>query len=412
MLVATLEIDIGLPVLHAFLFGMMQLRSLHDYRARAGTGIDPYIERVHRFTVGLGAFPVSGLYVGPEGSCVAFEPDVGPVFFNERGGVTHDAGIEDRFGAGIKRRDRHAPGALAADAPIGPAFHRAFDSVLAPAGHPVHFVDGGERLLTEILVIDLDEPLIHRPENHRRLTAPTVWVAVRILLVMHESIESAEERKHGFVGFASTVLFENGLADQLRGHLCLGRQIIGVGEFAGVIDRRINGQAVLAAEPVILQSVPGRDVHKPRAGAILYKRIAGQHWAGLVDERMHVTQLAQFRAGNFLERLDILPAARLGHLGQQRSLEQIRFCAHFCTHVGELRIICHGEVGWKCPGRGGPDDQERVFLAFYRALHKNRLADVIRVLHFGLGQRRTAGDAPVHGLFATIDKTLFNDIRK
>ena len=191
MLVATLEIDIGLPVLHAFLFGMMQLRSLHDYRARAGTGIDPHIEGVHRFTVGLRAFPISGLYVGPQGSCVAFEPDIGPVIFNERGGVTHDAGIEDRFGAGIKRRDRHAPGALAADAPIGPAFHRAFDSVLAPAGHPVHFVDGGERLLTEILVIDLDEPLIHRPENHRRLTAPTVRVAVRILLVIHQSIESA-----------------------------------------------------------------------------------------------------------------------------------------------------------------------------------------------------------------------------
>ena len=37
---------------------------------------------------------------------------------------------------------------------------------------------------------------------------------------------------------------------------------------------------------------------------------------------------------------------------------------------------------------------------------------MIRVLHFGLGQRRTAGDAPVHGLFAAIDKTLFNDIGK
>ena len=289
MLVATLEIDIGLPVLHAFLFGMMQLRSLHDHRARAGTGIDPHIERVHRFPVGLRAFPISGLHVGPEGSCVAFEPDIGAVFFNERSCVAYDAGIEDRLGTRIKSRDRHAPSALAADAPIGSAIHRAFDAVLAPTGHPVHFVDGGERLLAEILVIDLDEPLIHRPENHRGLAAPTVWVAVRILLVMHESIESAEERKHGFVGFASTVLFENGLADQLRGHLCLTRQIIGVGEFAGVIDRRINGQAVLAAETVILQTVPGRDVHEPGAGAVLHKRIAGQHGAGLVDERMHVS---------------------------------------------------------------------------------------------------------------------------
>ena len=119
MLVATLEINIGLPVFEAVLFGMMQLGPLHDNRARAGTGIDPYIERVGGFGGGLGAGPVVGLHRRPQRSGVALKPHIRSMLLNQRGRVANNAGVEHRLSAGIKRRDWHAPRALTADAPVG-----------------------------------------------------------------------------------------------------------------------------------------------------------------------------------------------------------------------------------------------------------------------------------------------------
>jgi hypothetical protein len=42
-----------------------------------------------------------------------------------------------------KSRDGHAPGALAADAPIGSGFDRAADAGFAPTGNPLNLFDGG-----------------------------------------------------------------------------------------------------------------------------------------------------------------------------------------------------------------------------------------------------------------------------
>src|SRR5439155_14383024 len=119
----------------------------------------------------------------------------------------------------VKERDGHAPRALARNAPVGPRLDRGFDAVLAPVGNPVDVIDGVECLLAEILMINLDEPLIHRAEDDRRLAAPTVWIAVSVIFPMYQHISVAQELKHSFVRLALAVLFENRFADQFLRHL-------------------------------------------------------------------------------------------------------------------------------------------------------------------------------------------------
>src|SRR5262245_2591802 len=45
--------------------------------------------------------------------------------------------------------DRHAPGALARDHPVGPALDHAGDAVLARRWHPARRLDGGERAIAQ-----------------------------------------------------------------------------------------------------------------------------------------------------------------------------------------------------------------------------------------------------------------------
>ena len=44
--------------------------------------------------------------------------------------------------------------------------------------------------------------------------------------------------------------------------------------------------------------------------------------------------------------------------------------------------------------------------------HEHALADVILIFDFGFGQRGAAGNAPIHRLFAAINKALGHDVRE
>ena len=58
------------------------------------------------------------------------------------GDAAHDAGVEPGPVLGVKkRRDGHAPRALAADAPVGARLDGAADAGLAPGRHPLHLAD-------------------------------------------------------------------------------------------------------------------------------------------------------------------------------------------------------------------------------------------------------------------------------
>ncbi len=76
----------------------------------------------------------------------------------------------------VKHGQRHAPGALARDAPVRPRFHRAVDAVAAPGRNPLHLVDGAQRLGPQF--VHADEELLHRAEDDRHLRAPAMRVGV------------------------------------------------------------------------------------------------------------------------------------------------------------------------------------------------------------------------------------------
>jgi hypothetical protein len=78
-----------------------------------------------------------------------------------------------------EQRQRHAPAALARDAPVGTAGDHAGDALLAPVGHPVHLADLAQRGLAQAGLLHADEPLRRGAEDHRRLVAPAVRIAVR-----------------------------------------------------------------------------------------------------------------------------------------------------------------------------------------------------------------------------------------
>ena len=81
-----------------------------------------------------------------------------------------------------EHRERHAPGALARDAPVGPRLDHAGDALLAPARDPLHAADRGERVAAQARFLHAQEPLRRRAEDHRRLVPPAMRIAVAVRL--------------------------------------------------------------------------------------------------------------------------------------------------------------------------------------------------------------------------------------
>src|SRR5579864_5051006 len=92
-----------------------------------------------------------------------------------------------------EERDRHAPGALARDTPVGPALDHAGDPLLTPAGRPLHSADIAQRMLAQRRLLHADEPLRRGPENHWGLMPPTMRVAVHERLLVQQP-PAAEQR--------------------------------------------------------------------------------------------------------------------------------------------------------------------------------------------------------------------------
>ena len=77
-----------------------------------------------------------------------------------------------------EQRERHAPGALARDAPVGAAGDHAVDALLTPGRRPLDLADLGQRGLAQAGLFHADEPLRRGAKDHRRLVPPAVRIAV------------------------------------------------------------------------------------------------------------------------------------------------------------------------------------------------------------------------------------------
>src|SRR4029077_10137440 len=99
----------------------------------------------------------------------------------------------------IKNNDRHAPEALAGDAPVRTLLNHFVHAVFAPGGNPFDAMDFFERFLAQRFLFSMrglvhsDEPLLGGPENHGIVTAPAVRIAVLVLVVSEKSAAIAKQ---------------------------------------------------------------------------------------------------------------------------------------------------------------------------------------------------------------------------
>src|SRR5215471_17193413 len=100
-------------------------------------------------------------------------PGVGAFLFERLGNARVHLLIVQNFGRTValllhENRDRHAPGALARDDPVGPALDHSNDAVLALRRHPTSLADGRHRTTTQGVALSADV-LVHRDEPLRRI---------------------------------------------------------------------------------------------------------------------------------------------------------------------------------------------------------------------------------------------------
>ena len=143
MLVAAFEVDVGRP---------RQLGPDRQHRFVARSGIEPDVEDVHLALEGGAAARRARQPGGDEVFRRPLVPGVGAVLLEHRRRLLDERRRHDRLAArrAVDRRNRHAPGALARDAPVGAVRDHVVDAVVAPGRDPLHVViDCIERRLAQ-----------------------------------------------------------------------------------------------------------------------------------------------------------------------------------------------------------------------------------------------------------------------
>ena len=212
-----------------------------------------------------------------------FVPRVGAVDVEHRRGLVDERLGQHRRAAlrAVHRRDRHAPDALARDAPVGPVRDHALDARLPPRRDPARLADRLERALAQVLRVHRDEPLRRGEEDHRVVAAPAVRIRVIEVLAMPEEALVLER------------LFDL----RIRvGDLEPGEHLDRLVEAAARIERRVDLEAVADAGLVVVGAVAGRGVD--RAGAGFERDVVAEHAERIArvermaeDEPLHLLAL-------------------------------------------------------------------------------------------------------------------------
>ena len=204
MLVAAFEVEVGGRAFVALGPGQFGPAAAAQHEGVGAARIEPHVEDVGDALVVLGPVLVAEVFL-----CPRVGPGVDPALADAGDDPRVDGRIvEVLVGALLdEQRDRHAPGALARQHPVGPPFHHRADAVLALLGHPAGLADGLERELAQrggivleraALVVpalargafgmlDPDcavhrhEPLRRAAEDHLGLGTPRVRVGVLVV---------------------------------------------------------------------------------------------------------------------------------------------------------------------------------------------------------------------------------------
>src|SRR3569833_33757 len=244
----------------------------------------------------------------------------------------------------LKQRDRHTPGALARDTPIGSILDHARDALLTPRGSPLDLLDITQRIGAQMVLIHADEPLRRRAEDQWSLVAPAMRVAVAIGLVMSQAtalLQHLDNRMYGLLHF------ETGKQG------CVGQ------EPAVVSDRVCHGQAVLATHDEVIETVTGRCMYGTGA-RFQSDVIAHDDWDLSILERMLELQAFQLCAvefrDRFLQRHLVTLQARIQQLSGNDQAMWLAVLRCFHEDVVEFGPQGDSLVGRQGPGSRGPDD--------------------------------------------------------
>ena len=400
MLVGTLEVDVS---------RVLELGTVLADGLPGHAGVPPHVEDV---AVGL---EVMAAALGADAGiaevglgCVG-EPGVGTLLVEQCDDGVERVVVHDLLaavGAG-EGRNRNAPVALAGDAPVGTLLDHGADTVDGVLGVPgdvvAHLV---ERLLAQTGLVHGDEPLVRRAEEHRVLAAPAVRVAMGDLHLGHEHAAVAQELDDVRIG----------LVGVHAGERAAGAELLAVVEAAVVVDGHADVHALLHADVVVVDAVAGRVVDD--TGTVLGAHVVGQqrHALDPVEDGLLVVQVVEDLGGD-LVRLAIdhhgrnVPAGDAAHLLGEVLEHDLGAAVVLDGGIDGLGLERDRLVGRDGPGGGGPDHEvhgavkglEAGRLARELEAHVDGRARLVAVLDFGLGQRRVAVLAPVHGLMAAID---------
>ena len=212
VLVGALHIDIGNAVLGP-------ICPVTQGEGMGGAGIKPHIQDIHHLVIGLRVHdPAQEPLLGP-----VLIPAVRPLSFkgfdNPRVHICI-AQQEVRIGRQCpllgKAGQRHAPGALTRQHPVGTRFHHRMQAVAARFRGPVHVVDLGQRTFPDrrpVLILPITHRLINRRKplrrvaiDHRCFGAPGMRVGVFDLATGEQAAHFHQLVDHSGVGFALAAL--------------------------------------------------------------------------------------------------------------------------------------------------------------------------------------------------------------
>ena len=223
-----------------------------------------------------------------------------------------------------------------------------------------------------------------------------------VIFLVQQSVAQPQFMENGFVGIAFAVLFKDGFADHFSGHLLLARQIIRVRQATIVIDRRIDGQALLTPQIIVVEAVAGSDMDEAGAG-VARNKIGGKCFASAITKRMPVFKQSQIALVQIAYYLIIGPSKFLSKIRKQRSEGNETFRPDFNLRISKFWVVSDCKICRQCPRRGGPNSDGGHALTD-RKFYEHALADVVVVFASASARGGAGQDAPIHRLFARYTK--------
>ncbi len=425
MLVMAFEVEVGLGALVVAgvrVAAVLRVEHVEEGRAR----IEPHVEDVGGLAV------LGGLFGAQPLGRVELGPGLDAALLHQLRGALHQRG---RVGVQLARHlvqeegQRHTPVALAADAPVGPVGDHVAQAGAAVLRVEGGLVDGVERGLAQglgslvggehaLAFVHAHKPLSGGAEDHRRLVAPAVRVAVDDVFggeqatVLAQGLEhhgrglpdvlAAEQRQLGFVDTVALNRVEDVVELHAVGHAAV--EVVHAIGWRGVHDAR----AIFGAD--VLGQVDGADAV-----------VTGVHMGQRVLE-LQAFELGTSGGGDHLAVIGGEAVTLAGLFNQRLGQHQQAF-GRVDQRVAQLGMHVERLVGRDGPRGGGPDHGEG-FLAQRRQAegrsepfglgaqegHVQRLRLLVGVLDLELGQRRAAVEAPVHGLETPVHVAAVHDL--